>query len=129
MVSEPAGLAAFDGDALTAYRQVPLACVLPRTKDEVSALLRFASAEGVPVIPRGAGTSLSGGALPRADAILSLVLEGYRDAEIAARGFAPADVALVRRRVDSTHWKRHLPTTAMVSNTAINEFYLRPVDY
>ena len=66
---------------------------------------------------------------PRADAILSLVLEGYRDAEIAARGFAPADVALVRRRVDSTHWKRHLPTTAMVSNTAINEFYLRPVDY
>jgi len=70
VVSEPAGLAAFDGDALTAYRQVPLACVLPRTKDEVSALLRFASAEGVPVIPRGAGTSLSGGALPRADAIL-----------------------------------------------------------
>jgi hypothetical protein len=35
----------------------------------------------------------------------------------------------VRRRVDSTHWKRHLPTTALVSGTAINEFYLRPVDY
>jgi len=70
VVSEPAGLAAFDGDALTAYRQAPLACVLPRTRDEVSALLRFASAEGIPVIPRGAGTSLSGGALPRADAIL-----------------------------------------------------------
>ena len=39
------------------------------------------------------------------------------------------EVALVRRRVDGTHWKRHLPTTALVSGTAINEFYLRPVDY
>ena len=39
------------------------------------------------------------------------------------------EVALVRRRVDATHWKRHLPTTAMLTNTAINEFYLRPVDY
>jgi NAD+ synthetase len=65
----------------------------------------------------------------RADAILALILEGYRDDEISARGFTAAEAALVRRRVDSTHWKRHLPTTAMVSNTAINEFYLRPVDY
>lgn len=64
-----------------------------------------------------------------ADRILSLMLSGFSDAKVAARGFAPSDVALVRRRVDSTHWKRHLPTTAMVSNTAINEFYLRPVDY
>jgi NAD+ synthase (glutamine-hydrolysing) len=65
----------------------------------------------------------------RADTILALILEGYRDGEIVARGFTAAEAALVRRRVDSTHWKRHLPTTAMVSNTAINEFYLRPVDY
>ena len=36
---------------------------------------------------------------------------------------------LVRKRLESTHWKRHLPTTAMLSDTAINEFYLRPVDY
>lgn len=65
----------------------------------------------------------------RADQILSLILVGYTDAVIVARGFLPAEVALVRRRVDSTHWKRHLPTTALVSGTAINEFYLRPVDY
>ncbi|HEY0798757.1 MAG TPA: NAD(+) synthase, partial [Candidatus Baltobacteraceae bacterium] len=65
----------------------------------------------------------------RADAILSLVLRGYDDAHIATHGFSEADVALVRRRVDSTHWKRHLPTTAMLTGTAINEFYLRPVDY
>jgi NAD+ synthetase len=64
-----------------------------------------------------------------ADAILALMLEGYDDKRIAARGFEPHEVALVRKRVDGTHWKRHLPTTAMLSNTAINEFYLRPVDY
>ena len=64
-----------------------------------------------------------------ADAILALMLSGFSDAKIAARGFAESDVALVRRRVDGTHWKRHLPTTAMLSNTAINEFYLRPVDF
>jgi NAD+ synthase len=65
----------------------------------------------------------------KADQILSLILAGYRDASIVTRGFTAADVALVRRRVDTTHWKRHLPTTALVSGTAINEFYLRPVDY
>jgi NAD+ synthase len=64
-----------------------------------------------------------------ADRILTLILSGRSDDKIVARGFAPADVALVRRRLESTHWKRHLPTTAMLSNTAINEFYLRPVDY
>jgi len=64
----------------------------------------------------------------KADQILSLILLGYNDATIATRGFAAAEVELVRRRVDGTHWKRHLPTTALVSGTAINEFYLRPVD-
>ena len=70
IVSGPAGLAAYDGDALTAYRQTPLVCVLPRTKEQVSAVLKFAAEENIAIVPRGAGTSLSGGALPRADAIL-----------------------------------------------------------
>jgi NAD+ synthetase len=65
----------------------------------------------------------------KADGILSLMLQGFPDRRIVEAGFAPEEVALVRRRVDGTHWKRHLPTTAMVSATAINEFYLRPVDY
>jgi NAD+ synthetase len=65
----------------------------------------------------------------RADAILAQLLLGYSDEQLIERGFAPDDVALVRKRVDATHWKRHLPTTAMLSSTAINEFYLRPVDY
>lgn len=65
----------------------------------------------------------------KADAILAQMLEGYSNAQLVERGFADADVALVRRRLDGTHWKRHLPTTAMLTNTAINEFYLRPVDF
>jgi NAD+ synthetase len=64
-----------------------------------------------------------------ADRILAQILAGYRDGQIAAAGFDPTEIALVRRRVEGTHWKRHLPTTALVSGTAINEFYLRPVDY
>ena len=66
---------------------------------------------------------------PRADAILHWILLGYRDAEIAALGFTADETALVRKRLDSTHWKRRLPTVAMLSGTAIGEYYLRPVDY
>lgn len=65
----------------------------------------------------------------KADAILEQILRGYSNRQLIARGFAADDVVLVRRRVDGTHWKRHLPTTAMLSSTAINEFYLRPVDF
>jgi NAD+ synthetase len=65
----------------------------------------------------------------RADAILDRLLLGYDDEQLIARGFDANDVRLVRRLVDATHWKRHLPTTAMLTNTAINEFYLRPVDF
>lgn len=64
-----------------------------------------------------------------ADAILAAMLQGFDDEQIIRMGIAAEKVRLVRRRVDSTHWKRHLPTTAMLTSTAINEFYLRPVDY
>jgi NAD+ synthase (glutamine-hydrolysing) len=66
---------------------------------------------------------------PRADAILHWILLGYRSPEIAALGFDEAEIKLVRQRLDSTHWKRRLPTVAMLSGTAIGEYYLRPVDY
>lgn len=65
----------------------------------------------------------------RADAILSRMLLGYNDGQLVEHGFTMDEVRLVRKRVDGTHWKRHLPTTAMLSNTAINDFYLRPVDF
>ncbi len=65
----------------------------------------------------------------KADALLARMLEGYSNEQLVERGFARVDAELVRRRLDGTHWKRHLPTTAMLTNTAINEFYLRPVDF
>jgi NAD+ synthase (glutamine-hydrolysing) len=65
----------------------------------------------------------------RADTILHWILLGYRSPEIMALGFQEGEIDLVRRRLDSTHWKRRLPTVAMVSGTAIGEYYLRPVDY
>jgi glycolate oxidase len=63
-------LAAYESDGLTAYRQAPLIVVLPETTEQVSEILKLARAENVKVVPRGAGTSLSGGALPLADGIL-----------------------------------------------------------
>ncbi|MEO8449973.1 MAG: NAD+ synthase [Gemmatimonadota bacterium] len=64
-----------------------------------------------------------------ADQILHWLLSGYDADKIEAKGFSPAEISLVRRRLDSTHWKRRLATVAMLSSTAIGEFYLRPVDY
>lgn len=66
---------------------------------------------------------------PRADAILHWILLGYRADEIHGLGFSDSEIHLVRKRLDSTHWKRRLPTVAMLSGTAIGEYYLRPVDY
>jgi len=65
----------------------------------------------------------------RADRILYYLLRGMRVEEIVARGFTQAEVELVQGRLESTHWKRRLPTVAVMSQTAIGEFYLRPVDY
>ena len=61
---------AYECDALTAYRCQPLAVVLPGSTEEVAACLKICHEEGVPVVPRGAGTSLAGGSLPTADSII-----------------------------------------------------------
>jgi glycolate oxidase len=60
----------YEADGLTAYRQPPLVVVLPSTTEQVSQVLAFCHREGIKVVPRGAGTSLSGGALPLADGVL-----------------------------------------------------------
>jgi NAD+ synthetase len=65
----------------------------------------------------------------RADVLLNWLVSGYSAHDLERRGFDPAEVALVRRRLDGTHWKRKLPTVAMLTQTAIGESYLRPVDY
>ncbi|MDJ0950243.1 MAG: FAD-linked oxidase C-terminal domain-containing protein [Alphaproteobacteria bacterium] len=62
-------LRAYECDGLSAYRQLPMVVVLPETTEQVSEILRYCSEEGVRIVPRGAGTGLSGGALPLADAI------------------------------------------------------------
>jgi NAD+ synthetase len=66
---------------------------------------------------------------PEADLILHHLLSGRSPAWLAEAGFEPAKVDLVFRRLESTHWKRNLPTVAMLSGTTIGEWYLRPVDY
>ncbi len=65
----------------------------------------------------------------QADPILYYLIRGYGPEELVARGFDAAVVAKVHQRLESTHWKRRLPTVAVLSQTAIGEFYLRPVDY
>ena len=65
----------------------------------------------------------------RADEILNWLVNGYSSSDIIAQGFDQAEVELVRSRLAGTHWKRKLPTVAMLSHSAIGESYLRPVDY
>lgn len=70
VIHDEAETRAYECDALTAYRCPPLLAVLPGTTREVSDVLRICHEEGVPVVPRGAGTSLAGGALPSADSVI-----------------------------------------------------------
>jgi glycolate oxidase len=70
VISDPHALRTYESDGLTAYRQPPLVAVLPETTAQVSAILRWCRENSVKVVPRGSGTSLSGGALPLGDAVL-----------------------------------------------------------
>ncbi len=70
VILEEDELRAYESDGLTAYRQLPMIAVLPETTDQVSRILKYCHENGVKVVPRGAGTSLSGGALPLADGVL-----------------------------------------------------------
>lgn len=70
VILDPAGARAYECDALSAYSCPPMAVALPGSTEEVSKVLRLCSEMGVPVVPRGAGTSLAGGALPTADSLV-----------------------------------------------------------
>jgi NAD+ synthetase len=65
----------------------------------------------------------------RADRVLHHLSRGYSKRKLVEIGFPEADVESVFKRVNRTHWKRRLPTVAVLSHSAIGEFYLRPVDY
>ena len=70
VIDDPVETRAYECDALTAYRCPPLAVVLPASTQEVAAVLRLCNREGVPVVPRGAGTSLAGGSMPTQDSVV-----------------------------------------------------------
>ncbi|HWL81323.1 MAG TPA: FAD-linked oxidase C-terminal domain-containing protein [Roseomonas sp.] len=82
VIGDPHRLRAYETDGLSAYRQPPLAVVLPATTGEVAAVLRYCHQNGIRVIPRGAGTSLSGGALPLADAVVVGLMRMNRIIEV-----------------------------------------------
>src|SRR3546814_5474683 len=70
VIADETSLKAFECDGLTAYRQLPMVAVLPSSVQQVSEVLKLCNERKVKVVPRGAGTSLSGGALPLADGVL-----------------------------------------------------------
>lgn len=82
VIQDRVALRPYETDGLTAYKQAPMAVVLPRTEAEVAAVLRFCNQAGVRVIPRGAGTSLAGGALPMEDAVVIGMMRMNRISEI-----------------------------------------------
>jgi NAD+ synthase len=100
---------------LAAYLEVPEPI---RTKPPTADLVRGQTDEGD-----------LGVAYEVADRILYYLVQGWRAESLVRWGFDARAVEVVRNRVAATHWKRRLPTVAIVSETAIGEFYLRPVDY
>jgi len=113
LISDEEGRRAFETDALTAYRRVPLAVVLPRTTEEVSKVLRYCHDNGLKVVPRGAGTSLCGGALPGEDSVVVCVSKMNRVLEI--------DYANRFARVESG-----ITNLAISGKVAENDFFYAP---
>lgn len=70
LVASQREIVPFETDGFTAYRRLPLAVVLPETTEQVASVVRYLAQEGVPAVPRGAGTSLSGGAIPEEDGVV-----------------------------------------------------------
>ncbi|GIX11499.1 FAD-linked oxidase C-terminal domain-containing protein [Elioraea sp.] len=83
VIAEPLRLKPYETDGFTAYRRVPLAVVLPETTAQVAACLRYCHEQGIRVVPRAAGTSLSGGALPLEDAVVIGVSRMNRILEVS----------------------------------------------
>ena len=70
VIDSAAEMRVYESDGLTAYRQPPMVVVLPDTTEQVSKVLKYCHEQGIKVVPRGSGTSLSGGALPLSDGVL-----------------------------------------------------------
>jgi glycolate oxidase len=113
VISSPDSLRVYESDALTAYRQRPLAVVLPRNTAEVSAILALCARLNVKVVPRGSGTSLSGGSLPLADSVVVGLSKFNRI----------LDIDLANRTVTAQPGVTNLGITAAVADAG---FYYAP---
>jgi glycolate oxidase len=113
VIHEPAETLAYECDALTAYKCPPLVVCLPATTEEVAAIMRICSRHNLPVVPRGAGTSLAGGALPTADSVVIGVARMNRVLE------ADYDNRFVRVQTGITN-------LAVSANVAENNFFYAP---
>jgi glycolate oxidase len=113
VIHEPAETLAYECDALTAYKCPPLVVCLPATTEEVAAIMRICSRYNLPVVPRGAGTSLAGGALPTADSVVIGVARMNRVLE------ADYDNRFVRVQTGITN-------LAVSANVAENNFFYAP---
>ena len=82
VIADERGMRPYESDGLTAYAQLPMVVVLPETTAQVAAILKYCHANGIRVVPRGAGTSLSGGALPLADGVLLSMMKFNRVLDI-----------------------------------------------
>ncbi|WP_407048311.1 FAD-linked oxidase C-terminal domain-containing protein [Methyloraptor flagellatus] len=82
VIADERGMRPYESDGLTAYAQLPMVVVLPETTAQVAAILQYCHANGIRVVPRGAGTSLSGGALPLADGVLLSMMKFNRVLDI-----------------------------------------------
>ena len=86
VITDPAALRTYESDALTGYRAIPQAVVLPASTAEVAAVVAVCAAHGIPFVARGAGTGLSGGAVPVAEGIvIGLDLSGVAVSSSEAR--------------------------------------------
>jgi glycolate dehydrogenase FAD-linked subunit len=100
VIADEEGRRAFETDALTAYRRVPLVVVLPSTTEEVSKVLKYAQAQGIKIVARGAGTSLCGGALPSEDAIVVGISKMNRVLEVNYEGrFARVEAGITNQAI------------------------------
>lgn len=102
VISDEEGRRTFESDALAAYRRVPLAAVLPRTTEQVSKVLKYCHENRIKVVPRGAGTSLCGGALPAEDAVV-------------------VGISRMNRVIDADFVNRTITVETGITNLAITE--------
>ena len=114
VISEPLRLKPYETDGLPAYRQTPLAVVLPESTEQLAEVLRFLHRNGVRVIPRGAGTSLSGGALPMQDSVVVGMMRMDRILEVDyADRYATVQAGVtnigITTAVSAARWRPYLP--------------------